>query len=34
MVKIVYTEAKASFTSDAVQFDSLKHEISEHFVSL
>lgn len=34
MVKVVYTEAKKSFTSDAVEVKSLKHEISERFVSL
>lgn len=33
MVKVVYKEAKTSFSSDAVDVDSLKSEISEYFVS-
>lgn len=33
MFKIVYKEAKASFTSDATEIESLKQEISEKFVS-
>lgn len=33
MLKIVYKEAKASFTSDATKVESLKQEISEKFVS-
>lgn len=33
MVKILFKEAKSSFTSDAVTVESLKQETSEHFVS-